>query len=360
MNLNIVIRGVILSGLILVTTNCKKESKAEVNDFEALPKRPHVDEEIKVTTEVLEISDFHDELISNGKLTALRKADIPFEHRGYIEKIYVGNGDRVTEGSLMAVLDNKDALFELERAELDMEQAETDLKDKLLGYGYQLKDSLKIPDKIFRYCKIKSNYIGAVRSLSKAKATYNQTRIKAPFSGVVANLEAMPDNLTASFENKLCTLIDGSKMMVQFPLLESELLQVSRGMPVAVFPYSNPDESYNGEVDEINPIIDENGMVMIRAIIKNPHGKLFDGMNVKVLLKNKLSEQLVVPKSAVLQRQNKSVVFTYSDGEAHWNYVKTGKENSTNVIITEGLETGAEVIVSGNINLAHKTKVSIQ
>jgi len=60
----------------------------------------------------------------------------------------------------------------------------------------------------------------------------------------------------------------------------------------------------------------------------------------------------------VVLRQGKEVVFTYEDGKALWNYVKTGLENSSRYTIESGLEPGMEVIVSGNLNLAHETPVT--
>jgi len=80
-------------------------------------------------------------------------------------------------------------------------------------------------------------------------------------------------------------------------------------------------------------------------------------MNVKVLVGNSVPAQLVVPKEAVVIRQGKQVVFTYEDGHAKWHYVKTGYENSREYTIEEGLEEGAQVIITNNLNLGHDAEV---
>ena len=84
-------------------------------------------------------------------------------------------------------------------------------------------------------------------------------------------------------------------------------------------------------------------------------------MNVRVSVRKSLGQQLVVPKSAVVLRSGKQVVFTLSDdgGKALWNYVHTGLENMGNYSITDGLEPGAKVIISNNINLAHEAPVKV-
>ncbi|MDD4032931.1 MAG: hypothetical protein PHS48_06780 [Bacteroidales bacterium] len=53
-------------------------------------------------------------------------------------------------------------------------------------------------------------------------------------------------------------------------------------------------------------------------------------------------------------------MFTLVDGKAFWNYVTTGLENATEYTIEEGLKPGDQVIVSGNINLAHESPVIVK
>ena len=82
-------------------------------------------------------------------------------------------------------------------------------------------------------------------------------------------------------------------------------------------------------------------------------------MNVRVSVKRSVGEQLVIPKTAVVLRSGKQVVFTLKDGKAMWNYVHTGLENMEEYTITDGLEEGMEVIVTGNVNLAHEAPVKV-
>jgi multidrug efflux pump subunit AcrA (membrane-fusion protein) len=84
-------------------------------------------------------------------------------------------------------------------------------------------------------------------------------------------------------------------------------------------------------------------------------------MNVKVMVRTEIPNRLIIPKNAMVLRQNKEVVFTVQkDSIAIWNYVKTGYENSSHYTIKEGLKAGDTVIVSGNVNLAHESTVEIQ
>ena len=71
--------------------------------------------------------------------------------------------------------------------------------------------------------------------------------------------------------------------------------------------------------------------------------------------------------AAVVLRSGKQVVFTLKEGKAMWNYVHTGLENATEYVVSDksqggvedGLLEGDTVIVTGNLNLAHETEVTI-
>ena len=108
-------------------------------------------------------------------------------------------------------------------------------------------------------------------------------------------------------------------------------------------------------------------MVKVKASV-DERGKLFSGMNVRVSVRRSLGNQLVIPKTAVVVRTGKQVVFTLQKGKAVWNYVLTGLENATECIVsdksqagvTDGLLEGDTVIVTGNLNLAHEAEVCVE
>jgi len=127
-------------------------------------------------------------------------------------------------------------------------------------------------------------------------------------------------------------------------------------MPVGIIPFINDSTMISGRISQINPQVDETGMIKIKAELRN-NGQLIDGMNVKVVIRKPVTGKLVVPKEALVIRQGKDVIFVRQDSLAIWKYVTVESENSTSVAIKEGLEPGDLVIVSGNVNLAHETIV---
>jgi RND family efflux transporter MFP subunit len=231
------------------------------------------------------------------------------------------------------------------------------MKDALISQGYQTTDSSQIPANIWKIVKVKSGLENAMFDIQSAAYDLQNTVLKAPFRGTVCNLKSKEQNMAGS--DAFCTLVDNSAFEASFQVLESELGSITTGMPVSVVPFAIDSVAQSGIVSEVNPLVDENGLVTIKARVENKYNNLYEGMNVRVVLRKAYPNRLVVPKSAVVMRTGKEVVFTLENGLSKWNYVKTGDENTTSFTILSGLKPGCKVIVSGNLNLGHDAEVEV-
>ena len=330
----------------------EEEEKSEDRMETVLP-----DTESEVGVQVLKAQDFEHELVSNGKLAASQQAYLKFETQGVVAAIYVKNGERVRKGQKLAELDKFALTRKVAQARDAVEQARLQMQDVLIGQGYAADDSAKVPADIMRLARVKSGYDRSVADYELARREEEQATLKAPFDGVVANLFAKPYN-EPDASQAFCTIVGMQQMEVDFTVLENELPLVKAGDRVEVTPYSDAVSHYVGRVVEINPLVDEKGMVRVKAEVDGK-GRLFSGMNVRVSVHRSLGRQLVIPKSAVVLRSGKQVVFTLENGKAMWNYVHTSLENSDCYSLAEGLEEGDTVIVTGNVNLAHESPVVV-
>lgn len=351
-----------LAFVILIScSDKKKEENIPEKGVETV--LPDVKNEVSVMA--LQKQDFHHELVSNGKVAARNQADLRFESSEIVAHIYVKNGDRVQKGQKLAELDQFRLANKLAQAEDALERARLELQDVLIGQGYATDDFSKVPADILKLAKVKSGYDQSKAQYELVKREEEHATLTAPFDGVVANLFAKPYNL-ANTSEIFCTIIDTQGMEASFTVLESELPLLKNGDRVVVTPYADATSVYEGSVSEINPLVDDKGMVRVRARV-NGKGKLFSGMNVRISVQRSLGQLLVIPKSAVVLRSGKQVVFTLDKGKAQWNYVRTGFENTDSCVVankadagvTDGLMEGDTVIVSGNVNLAHEAPVQL-
>lgn len=323
--------------------------------------RPAVAPKNPVEVMVLEKGFFARQLVSNGKLRALRQSDLRFRVGGQVSDIRVRNGQPVRLNEPLARLDPFEYAQKLEFAQTTLSTATLELEDILLGRRFSLKDSLRVPPEIYKMATIRSGYTNASRDVKIARYNLEATELRAPFAGKIANLAA------GRFERAdpsvaFCTLIDDSEFEVEFSLTETEIQQIGAGEKISLSPFSFP-ATYAGAISQINPVVDENGLVLVKARVKNRDGRLMEGMNVKVLVQKKIPGQLVVPRAAVVQRQNQEVVFKYSRGKAHWAYVQIHFENDDSYAVAAlpgkggSLAPGDTIITGGNVTLAHESEV---
>jgi membrane fusion protein, multidrug efflux system len=354
-------RYITLALLIFFLYTCGSKTTESTANSE---KRQYTEQKNPVSVIVLQKGPFRKELVNNGKLIALRKTDLQFRVGEQLEKLSFKNGDYVKAGQVIARLAPFTFGQQLGNAELQLKRTRMEMQNLLIGQGYTTLDTTKILPKIYEIAYVKSGYAEAFQSLQTAKFNFESSKLVAPFGGALANIEKkLYDQVMAG--TTFCTLIDDSEFEVKFRIVESEVQDIHLNDEVQISPFSNK-KMYLGQISEINPVIDENGMVLVKALVKN-QGELMDGMNVKVIIGKGIPDQLVVPKSAVLLRDNQEVLFKYTkDGVAYWTYIQTLAENTTSYSVIANPDKGATlapgdtIIISGNLNLAHESKVELK
>ena len=290
----------------------KKEEKKEEKDLARISQKQ---DKIEVKAAKARLAPFEMELVSNGKVNARRKAVLAFITNDVVRKVHVKNGEDTLDERVIS---------------------KTRLENIKLQIGYT----------------------SAVKEYEKAVYDYSNITVYAPFDGVIADLEVKEYNQSSAYK-EVCSVIDDATMEIVFNVLETEIAHLKAGMEVEITPYANDKVTLKGTVTEVNPKIDENGMVKVRATTDNPEAVLVDGMNVSILAKRQIADKLIVPKTAVLPRQGRKVVFVYENGRAIWKYVETGFENSREVCIESGLKEGEEAIYENNLGLSHECEVTL-
>lgn len=282
----------------------------------------------EVTVMKLTKGYFNHELVSNGKIVAKDYADLYFRTSEVVAKVYVRNGTFVRKGQKLAELDMFKLNNTLRQNENALAQANLEMQDVLIGQGYAPDNLNAVPADVLELAKVKSGYKLAKAQYEASLYDVEQATLTAPFDGVVANLFDKQYNIPKN-DKPFCRVIRTSAMEVDFTVLENELPLIKVYDQVEVTPYASAVGTRTGSIS----------------------------------VKRSVPNQIVVPKTAIVLRSGKQVMFTVKDNIAMWNYVTTGLENLTEYTLTNweasGLQEGMRVITTGNVNLAHETPVKI-
>ena len=202
--------------------------------------------------------------------------------------------------------------------------------------------------------------ITAWTNLERARLTLEQTRLYAPFDGHIVNLKLSKENWIKIGEEVL-QLIDLDQVVVNSRVLESEMRHINMGAPAQVIFVAYPDTVYTGTVDVIRSMVDpETGTCEVRILIDNPDFRLKPGMFANAQIAARVyNHRLVVRTDAILNRDERDVVFVVENGLAKWQYIASDLKNEIYTEILKGVQEGDSVIVSGHYNLAHDTPVAV-
>jgi RND family efflux transporter MFP subunit len=211
----------------------------------------------------------------------------------------------------------------------------------------------------------KSGLSAAVEAFERAQRDLEQTTIRAAFDGLVANLSASP-GIHLRPGDPVCTLVDPSSAILEADVLETEIERIRPGQRAVMTTVTLPAIPLRGRVETMNPVIDDQAHAMrIRIRLDGPaqrgNGRwVVPGMYATGTVEaGTLKDRLVVPRAALLERDQRSLVFVIEHAAARWRYVERGDENDEVVEIIRGLKPGDSVITDGHFSLVHDAKVQV-
>jgi len=206
-----------------------------------------------------------------------------------------------------------------------------------------------------------SGLTAAENAYARAKENLDNTKLFAPMDGKVAELQVQKGQyISAGAE--ICKIIDISKVRIETSVLEPDVGYLELGRKAKISLSAFPDTTFVGIVETISPVID-NAACKVTILVDNPDTKIKPGMFAFVDIDAQIyHNRLLVPKDAILQRQQRKLVMVVREGRSMWNYVNTGLSNNEFVEIAwakDGLKPGELVAVGGHFTLAHDVPVKI-
>lgn len=242
------------------------------------------------------------------QIHAIRHIELRAQQRGYIQNIFVDEGQRISQGQLMFQIMPK--LYE---AELQKAQAEAKFADIEYQNTKKLADSKIVAPNELAMSNAKLDVAKADVSLAETHLGF--TKIKAPFSGIMDHFMVRQGSLVDEGD-LLTTLSDNSKMWVYFNVPEAEYLnfkthtQKDNMTHVNLVMANNELFPYPGLVQTIEADFNnETGNIAFRATFPNPNGLLRHGETGNVRMTVPLKNALIIPQKATFEVLEKKYVF---------------------------------------------------
>jgi len=185
--------------------------------------------------------------------------------------------------------------------------------------------------------------------------------IKAPFSGVIADLPYFTNGNRIASGTILVKVIDYKNLYLETNLPEKHFSDVENGFKVYVTSYTNPEDTLIGEITQISPSIDPDARTFKSFVqVNNDEQQLLPGMFVKAdLVINSSQNTIVIPKDIIVSRNRVRSVFVVENGVANERRITTGLESTGSVEVISGIESGESVVSKGFETLRNNSRVKV-
>lgn len=290
---------------------------------------------------------------ATGRAEAVRRAELSPRVGERIAAVRASEGRSVSAGSALIELDARPFEIALRQAEAQAARAEVDYKAALIGQP-EANDETKT---LLRH---RSGLTAAEEDLARARLDLEGATVTAPFAGVVSSMRARVGE-RATPNQPLCALVDLSTLRVPAEVLENAFGSIRVGARAKIRFPALGERSFVGRVEALGPEIDAaRGTGIAYIAIPNPEQSVRPGMYAEVEIEGEeLPNRLVVPRSAVLERDRRLLVFRARGGRAEWSYVQLGAGTEREVEITSGLDSGDTVLTDGHMTLAHGAPIQV-
>ena len=286
--------------------------------------------------------------------------------QGFITQINVKEGQTVSAGQVLFVLDNATYQAQVRQAQASVNTAQASCNTSKLSYenSQKLFENGVIGD--FELQSAANGYEQAKASLSAAQATLANAKemlsfcyVKSPASGVVGTLPYKIGTLVNT-STVMTTVSNISSMEVYFSLTEKETMnmtQASLGEMPSVQLRLADGTIYNheGKVTKMSGVIDAGtGSVQIIALFPNPEKLLKSGATGSIVIPKSNSSAIVIPQGCVSEVQDKKFIYLLGEGnKVKYSEIKVDPQNDgINYIVTEGLKVGDKYVTNGITKLS--------
>ena len=279
------------------------------------------------------------------------------QEKGYLQKIFVDEGQFVKKGELMFKL--MPAIYEAEvsKAKAELNFAEIEYKNTK---GLADNNVVSLSELAMAKAKLDK----AKAELQLAQAHLDFTEIRAPFNGIMDKFHTRLGSLVDEGE-LLTSLSDNSKMWVYFNVAESEYLDFvkkvkSKEKQKVLLQMANKEMfETTGYVETIEADFNnETGNIAFRAAFANPKGILRHGETGNIVMPVQLKKAIIIPQKSTFDVLDKKFVYIVDEkGVITSREITIAQEISHLYIVASGLEPTDKILLEGLGKVKNNEKI---
>ena len=362
---NIFYKTSIVAFLFALLTSCGGEKKNEIATETPIAVK------VSGTTE----NDNSPFVTASGKIESQKSANVSTRMMGYVTKVHVKMGQKVSQGQLLVSINNTDLQAKKAQVEASILQATAGYTNAKKDYerfktlfSQQSASQKELDDMTSRYEMAKAGLEGAKQMRNEVMAQFSYSNITAPFSGEVTNTFVKEGDM-ANPGMPLVSLEGNGLMQVMAMVSEGDITSIKNGMAVDVLVKSS-NQQLKGKVSEVSgSATNTGGQYLVKINLDKTNATVLSGMFVNVQFpiekstvkaETDKSDRVLVPESALVNQGQLTGIYTVNNNVAILRWIRTGKSFGNQVEVLSGLTADEKYIVSAEGKLYNGVKVSIK
>ena len=301
---------------------------------------------------VVKPESFGENIEVPGSIIANETTEIHPEVSGRLVQLNIAEGRFVNKGALLAKLYDADLQAQLKKLQVQLEIAKTN-EDR----SGQLLKIQGISKADYDASLLNVNNIKA--DIDIIKTDISRTEIRAPFSGKLG-LKNISPGAYVTPATVIAVINQTNQLKLDFSVPEKYTNNVKPGQTVT-FTFEGADKKYSAKISALESSVAENTRSLkVRSIIQSKDEKLLPGAFAKVQLHFAPDPNtILIPSQAVIPQARVKKVITYTNGMAAFKEVTTGVRDSARIQVTEGLNAGDTVVLTGLLSIKPEGKLKI-
>jgi membrane fusion protein (multidrug efflux system) len=308
---------------------------------------------VNVSVVALDRSELTETVVLTGRIEPWLELAVSSELGGTVLEINFDKGQRVKKDQVLARVGTDLLTLSLNEAEAALVEAEANYTKTKELFARQAVPRQEL-------IAFTSRYEAAKARVALAKLRVERSIIDAPASGVAITREIDLGEVVPPGA-LITTIHQTNRLKVNVGIPENEISYFGRGGEASMTVDAYPDRKFSGKIHFLGPAASsKNRTFPAEVAVDNAEEALRPGMIARVsLVKRHFHDALVVPRDALLERDQGSVAFVDVEGRAQERQIVVGPSEGNRVVIEEGLTEGESLIVSGHRNLVDGQSVRV-
>ncbi|MGD8778407.1 MAG: efflux RND transporter periplasmic adaptor subunit [Ignavibacteria bacterium] len=339
----------LISGIIL-TNSC---SNAEGGENKTVGADVKTERAVNVEVSTLKGSNYVDYINVIGILKPIDKASLGYQPGGIVEDIVKDKGQFVKKGETIIIIDNKALKAQMDAAEAQYKLTQVNFEKQEIIFKDKVNSELQLLESQYNRDQAKANY-------ELIQSQYEDTFIKAPFSGIV-DTKYFEEGELAPAGAVIVELMNNSKIKIETGVPERYVGKVKLGDNAKIYIKNVLDNYVEGRVTFVGSSVNkDNRTFPVEIVIDNSSGQLKPELVADVFIENGVyNDVFTIPDEVVNRVDEGYLVFVEENGIAVGKDIEIISRTEDKIAVKSGLSEGDNLITVGYQNLIQGQKVNV-